>query len=281
MNNKTALIFGASKGVGREIALYFAEKGYNIAVAARSVDLLESLASKIKENSVEALVLEADLVNNKDKSMKSFSETDNVVKEVIEKTITNFGQLDLLVYSAGEFNLTPLQLGKESDYVSKTAMANKIFYEAAISSIIHSAAHLNKTKGTAVMISSHSGLERVSFDSQAPYAASKSALNGFVKGISADIQRNNYAFRVYALAPGTIDGDTIRKVMSSPENQESAIKKNGSLEAFWSNMLKPEDIYKKIEHLTSHPTENEPQNDHPDKTYSQKGPVIYMPSASF
>ena len=88
--NKVALITGATRGIGKEIALELAENGFDIAVNCRSLqDASEELKKEIEANGVRCEFVEADVAN--------FEQCENMVKDTIEK----FGKIDVLVNNAG------------------------------------------------------------------------------------------------------------------------------------------------------------------------------------
>jgi 3-oxoacyl-[acyl-carrier protein] reductase len=89
MTNRTALVTGASRGIGRACALALAAAGARVAVAARNVEQLESLADEIRAQTLEAFVVPMDL-----------SDAESI-KEAIAKTAKDFGPIAILVNNAG------------------------------------------------------------------------------------------------------------------------------------------------------------------------------------
>src|SRR5579862_727089 len=89
MTNRTALVTGASRGIGRACALALAESGARVAVAARNIGQLESLAGEIRAFGREAYVAPMDL-----------AEVESI-KEAIAKTAKDFGPIAILVNNAG------------------------------------------------------------------------------------------------------------------------------------------------------------------------------------
>src|SRR6266851_7260297 len=89
MTNRTALITGASRGIGRACALALSEAGARVALAARNTEQLEALAGEIRSQGREAFAVTLDLANP------------DSVKEVITKTSKDFGRIDILVNNAG------------------------------------------------------------------------------------------------------------------------------------------------------------------------------------
>ena len=89
LKDKVAIITGASKGLGAEIAKMFAKEGATIVGVARSIDRLEKLKKQIEADGGKALVLKVDVRNRED------------IKKMAEETYKNFGRIDILVNNAG------------------------------------------------------------------------------------------------------------------------------------------------------------------------------------
>lgn len=89
LKDKTALVTGAGRGIGRAISVGFAAEGARIAVTARSTDELESLVKEIESSGGTAVAISADLSNR------------SLHKKVVQKAEESIGSLDILVNNAG------------------------------------------------------------------------------------------------------------------------------------------------------------------------------------
>jgi len=89
LTDKVAIITGAGRGVGKGIALAFAEAGADIVCASRSLEQIEATATEIRKRDRKAVVFQADV--------RDAEQVENMVK----KTIEEFGRLDILVNNAG------------------------------------------------------------------------------------------------------------------------------------------------------------------------------------
>ncbi|MGH9667058.1 MAG: SDR family NAD(P)-dependent oxidoreductase, partial [Bryobacteraceae bacterium] len=89
MTNRTALVTGASRGIGRACALALADAGASVVVAARAVDKLEEVASEIRAQGREACVAELDLASP------------DSIQAAFAKASSEFGRIDILVNNAG------------------------------------------------------------------------------------------------------------------------------------------------------------------------------------
>ena len=102
LKGKVALITGASRGIGKAIALTLAEEGCNLVICARGKEALDSSAEEIRAKGVEVLAIQADVTKQEDNK--------NFVSQAVEK----FGRIDILVNNAGTGPLSdPMELPEE------------------------------------------------------------------------------------------------------------------------------------------------------------------------
>ena len=92
MQNKTALVTGASRGIGRACALALAKAGARVALASRQIDKLEEVAAEIRAGGGEAFVAEIDMREPES------------IRKAIARTAKEFGRIDVLVNNAGITN---------------------------------------------------------------------------------------------------------------------------------------------------------------------------------
>ena len=87
---KVVFVTGASRGIGKEVALKYAENGYNVVInyASDKTDV-ESLKKEFEEKNVETIIEKADVTNS------------NQIEELVKKAIEKFGKIDVLVNNAG------------------------------------------------------------------------------------------------------------------------------------------------------------------------------------
>ena len=104
LRGKTAMITGASRGIGKSCALALAAEGCNMAVCARGREALDEAAREIKALGVDVLAIQADV--SKPEEMKSF----------IDKTMAKFGRIDILVNNAGTGRLSDLMEFPEDEF---------------------------------------------------------------------------------------------------------------------------------------------------------------------
>jgi len=189
LKDKTVLITGASKGIGRATALLFAEEGAQLVLLSRDIEKLSALKKEIEEkyvNSVE--IFSADV---RDKEVLK-----GVFKELSNKKIF----IDVLVNNAGIMVDAVLQVVKP--LMIKDIYETNVFGVMYVSQLVISSM-LRKRKGSIINISSIIGTNGNL--GQSVYGSSKSAIIGFTKSLSKELAPIN--IRVNAIAPGFIDTD--------------------------------------------------------------------------
>ena len=189
LTGKTALVTGASRGIGRAIALEFAKVGANIAfTSTHRNENVDSLEKELSALGVEFLYLEADA--------KDF----NRAAEIADETVKKFTRIDILVNNAGITADTLLMRMSEEqwDCVIATNLKSAFNYTKAVQRIM-----LKQREGSIINLSSVVGLSGNA--GQANYAASKAGIVGFTKSVAKELGSRN--IRCNAIAPGFIETD--------------------------------------------------------------------------
>ena len=186
---KVALITGASRGIGKEIAKKFAENNYNIVINYTSDKTdLEKLKEEFDEYNVEILFEKADV--------SKYEECEKMVKNAIDK----FGRIDCLVNNAGITRDNLIMRMKEEDFEKVININLKGTFNMTKNVVPYM---MKKRSGKIVSISSVVGIAGNA--GQSNYAASKAGIIGFTKSIAKELaSRNIYA---NAVAPGFINTD--------------------------------------------------------------------------
>ena len=186
---KVAFITGGSRGIGKEVALKFADNGYNIVInyVSDKTDV-EKLEKEFSEKGVETLILKADVTNGE--------EIENLVKQVIEK----FGKIDVLVNNAGitRDNLLMRMSEEEFDKVIEVNLKGTYIVTKSVIKYM-----MKKRNGSIINLSSVVGVAGNA--GQANYSASKAGIIGFTKSIAKELASRN--IRANAVAPGFIETD--------------------------------------------------------------------------
>ena len=202
LENKTALVTGGSRGIGRAIALAMAEEGANIAVVfAGNREAAEKTAAEIAEKGVQARIYQCDVA--------SAGETEAVVKQILD----DFGGVDILVNNAGIVRDTLLLRMKEEDF---DAVLNTNL-KGAYHMIRQLYSHMRRKKsGSIINICAVVGL--MGNAAQANYAAAKAGLIGLTKSTAKELASRGVTCN--AIAPGYIRSDMTDAL---PEKAKEAI----------------------------------------------------------
>jgi len=185
MSNKTAVITGAGRGIGAEIALRLASDGFNVALNDLNVDALAETAKRCKEHGVEAECFPADVSKHDD--------CEAMVKGIKER----FGSIDVLVNNAGITRDGLLARMSEENYDLVIAVNQKSVFNM----MKHcSAVMIKQRSGKIVNVSSVAGLHGNA--GQFNYSASKAAVIGMTKSAAKELGARG--INVNAIAPGFI-----------------------------------------------------------------------------
>lgn len=187
--SKSALVTGASRGIGRSIALQLAEEGYNVAVNyAGNKDKAEAVVEEIKDKGVEAFAIQADVANPDE------------VKDMIQEVVKQFGSLDVLVNNAGitRDNLLMRMKEQEWDDVINTNLKG-------VFNCIQKATRQMMKQRSGAIINLSSVVGAVGNPGQANYVATKAGVIGLTKTAARELASRNIT--VNAVAPGFIVSD--------------------------------------------------------------------------
>ena len=200
---KYALITGATRGIGKQIAITLAKQGYNIALNYRKEnEELENTKKEIEEIGVQVLAVKGDVAN--------FEECENFVKQVIER----FGQIDVLVNNAGITKDMLLMRMKKEDF-EQVIDTNLVGTFNVTKNVVP---YMMKARsGRIINISSVVGISGNA--GQTNYAASKAGIIGFTKSLAKEIASRNIL--VNAVAPGFIETN-MTDVLKDDVKQEIA-----------------------------------------------------------
>ena len=192
---KVALVTGATRGIGKEIALELAKNGFDIAVNYRSMqDDMEDLKKEIESNNVRCEFVGADVAN--------FEQCENMVKETIEK----YGKIDVLVNNAGITKDGLIMRMKKEDFEAVIDINLVGTFNVTRNVIPYM---IKQKSGRIINVSSVVGVAGNA--GQTNYSASKAGVIGFTKSLAKEVASRNIL--VNAIAPGFIDTD-MTKVLS-------------------------------------------------------------------
>lgn len=193
-NKKTALITGASRGIGREIARLFAKNNYNVVINYnKSEKEAQELLEELNNENLSARIFKADISNPQE------------ANSLVNYTIGQFEKIDVLINNAGisRFNLFT-DISYEEWHEVMNVNLNSVFYvtKKALQYMIP------ELQGKIINISSMWGI--VGASNEVHYSASKAALIGMTKALAKELGPSN--IQVNAIAPGVIETDMIKDI---------------------------------------------------------------------
>ena len=187
LEGKRALVTGASSGMGRAIALAFADAGATVAVHARSLDKAEEVVDEIQNAKGKALAVSADLNNS------------NVISTLSEQTIIGLGGIDIVVNNAGAVSKAPLTDTSEEEWDRMLQVNLKTPF--LISKYLIPEMRKNSHGGRLIFNSSVAAKLPDPFGSA--YNASKAGVLGLVRCLAAELGADDIT--VNAICPGWVD----------------------------------------------------------------------------
>jgi 3-oxoacyl-[acyl-carrier protein] reductase len=213
---KIAIVTGASRGIGRTIALRLAADGFGVVVNfAGNATKADEVVSEITSAGGRALAIQANVANPHD------------VKQLFEKTIKAFGQIDVVVNNAGIMSLSPIAKGDVENFDKVIAINLRGTF------IVLSQAAQHVAEGGRIIAFSSSVLAK-NFPSYGPYIASKAGVEGLVHVLANELR--GHKITVNAVAPGPVATE-----LFLGDKTEEQIKQISSM-APLERLGQPEDI---------------------------------------
>jgi len=206
LSGKTAVVTGASKGIGAGIALALAKEGANVVVNyARAKDDAEKVAAQINQNGSKAITVQADVSKQAD------------VDKLFAAATKTFGKVDILVNNAGVYEFAPLLDITEESYRRQfdlNVLGTLLSTQAAVKSM--------KDGGSIINLSSIVSLTPPPASSV--YSATKGAVDVITRTLAQELGPQN--IRVNSLSPGLVETEGTRAIgVSEGEFKQMAISR--------------------------------------------------------
>ncbi len=206
LKGKVALVTGGSRGIGKGIALIFAEAGADVAICSRHIDELEATAAEIrKQTGRRALPVKADVTLKAD------------VDNLVEKTVSEYGGIDILVNNAGTVVVRPFPEYTEADWDKVMDINLKSYYmcsHAVCRKMIE-----RKKGGNIISIASTRGIEAAK--GRVGYSVSKSAVFMLTRVMALELV--DYGIRVNSIAPGFVKTRLTEFIWKDPKRAADAV----------------------------------------------------------
>ncbi len=176
---QVVIVTGASSGIGRALAIQLAGQGAKVVLAARRAERLEQAAVECRALGGEALVVPTDVSD------------ESQCKALVEKTIAEFGRLDMLINNAG---LAVSALFDEFPDLHLFRHTIEVNFYGAVYCTYYALPYLKQTKGRIVAMSSMGGKAAIPYNT--PYIASKYAMHGFYDALRMDLAQRGVSITV-------------------------------------------------------------------------------------
>ncbi|CAK1590630.1 unnamed protein product [Parnassius mnemosyne] len=187
---KVVIITGASSGIGAATAVLFSKEGAYVVLVGRNETKLNDVASRCV---TKHLIVKADVSKEPE------------VKNIVDQTINEFGNIDVLINNAGLVRYGSVGMGNMLNAYDEV-MATNMRGVIQLTSLCVD--HLIESKGNIVNVSSIGGLFPPGKPVLLPYCMSKTALNLFTQGVALEL--GEYGVRVNAVSPGPVVTDIIQ-----------------------------------------------------------------------
>jgi NAD(P)-dependent dehydrogenase (short-subunit alcohol dehydrogenase family) len=196
LNDRVAVITGASKGIGRVISQVFAREGARVVCAARTRNLVDETVALIKQAGGDGVAIVADVASEDD------------VRMLMQKAMDAYGRLDTLVNNAGDGGPTkPVQDYTTAEWfytVNSCLTSSYLCARFAVPFMIDAG------RGAIVNIASMAGRRGLAY--RVGYCSAKAGQMGMTYGLAVELGRHNIT--VNAVLPGAVEGDRIDRVIA-------------------------------------------------------------------
>lgn len=214
LEGKTALITGAGRGLGKAIALAFAEAGADIAAAARTASEIEETAREVRQMGRRCIVIPTDVTQEAQ------------VKNMVQKTLAEFGKIDILVNNAGTELIRPIlplpdlktPIGFEIEPKPLSLQEWQKLLDLNLNAVFLCCREvgqhmIERRRGKIINITSGQGVKATPY--MIPYSVSKAAVNMLTRCLALEWVR--YNINVNALAPGVFDTSLMKAIVGEDE----------------------------------------------------------------
>lgn len=222
-NDKVVIVTGAGGGIGRAVALRFAEAGAAVVAVGRTPGKVEAVAAEISAAGGRAIGMAADVSSESD------------VTRVIRDTLAGFGRIDVMVNNAAvcpQIRLTDLSLDQWNGVITNNLTSVFLFCRGVIPAM------LEQGGGAIVNVSSVHAL--ATLDGYSAYSASKAGIVGLTRAIALDYAKQN--IRVNAVLPGAVRTPMLESSVKNLDTPRDEIMKQWDESQPIGRVGQPEEI---------------------------------------
>jgi 7-alpha-hydroxysteroid dehydrogenase len=198
LTDRVAVVTGAGKGIGRGIAIAFAEAGADVVCAARTQADLDAVAEEVRRRGRRALAVPTDVMKTEE------------LQRLVDATLDAFGRIDVLVNNAG--GTLPRAALQTSERFFETALRFNVTSAFLLSRLV--IPQMVETGGGGAIVNISSRSSDMVQQSFVAYAAGKAALNMMTRNLAAEVAPK---VRVNAISVGGIATDALQVVLTNDE----------------------------------------------------------------
>ncbi|WP_018997799.1 SDR family oxidoreductase [Hirschia maritima] len=215
LTGKTAIITGASKGIGLATARELAKNGVRVVLSARSTEKLEEETDRLKNEGLIAASITADVSN--------YSEVEHLVRSTLEI----HGQIDILVNNAGTIDpISRLESSNPDDWAKAMDInVNGVYFG------MRAVIPIMLKQGHGTIINMSSGAANSALEGWSHYCSSKAAVKKLTE--CANVELGPKGINVIGLSPGTVATDMMAKIKQSGINPVSKLDWDGHISPEW------------------------------------------------
>ena len=232
----TALITGASQGIGKATALLFAEKGYDLIINARTKETLEAVAEEIRALGRQVLAVSSDTSDRM------------AMESLIEQGIERFGQINVLVNNAGVCMSAPMSETTIEDW-ERIINVNLWGYIYTINALLPH--FIDRQQGNIINVGSFGG--KVPLPKMTAYCTSKFAITGLTETLRLELEPQG--IHVSGVHPSVTNSDFMERAVFKDRDPQEKENRRKSMAQMLSSPLssQPEDVAKAIWNAVKHP----------------------------
>ena len=231
LNDKIAIVTGASSDIGLEISKKFVEEGANVVLLGRDMTKLEKARKSIKDYSSRTVAIPCDITN------------ESQVIQTVNQITDHYGRIDILVNNAGVIT-DPIHFHEMTDEDWTSLVNTNVFGTFRITKSVIVKMLENKNGGSIINIGSISAERAIPKVHLTVYCTTKAAINMFTKGLAVEYARRN--IRCNCVNPGIVNAGMIKSYLDYPEARK-VLEDRQPL----NRIGEPEDVANAVTYLAS------------------------------